>query len=233
MNLKEAFHYQNALGSLIATAQSYLNNPKYVTKVTQEHMRMKFGGEDDETKDATTERPYSCSTNELIGLMMAMIDERHRLALAIDLAKRECGYALDANLATNRARQQCAQALVFLSRMKPSERITYANGYRFNVEGNQMPYRYDVKETTELDFDRGLAKMLAKQLNAEANEISKQADRCMIEVELKDFEPMFDADGGFDDAIDVFLANSKQPEAHTEMTTEQEAYEQRYQRHAV
>lgn len=226
MNLKEAFHYQNTLNSLAASAALYIGNQSNMVCVEQTHLKNAADpAADNEVIDATKERPHQISNNDMIRLYVGILDERQRLALAVQEAKANCGFALDANLSTNRMRQDIVRTLHTLSRVKPSERMTYANGYKFNVEGNQVPYRYDVREVTTIDFDRNLVKSITQKLQIEANEISKEADRCMISVELKDFEPRFDIDGSFDDVVEAYAVSTTVPA--------NDAYEARYERHAV
>lgn len=230
MNLKEAFHYQNTLNNLASSASLYLGNQSNMVRVEQTHLKSAADpSATDETIDATKERLHPISNNDMILLYVEILAERQRLALAIQGAKVSCGFALDANLSTNRMRQDVVHTLQMLSRVKSSERTTYANGYKFNVEGNQVPYRYDVKEITTIDFDRNLVKEIARKLQLEANEISKEADRCMIEVELKGFEPRFDIDGSFDDIVEAYAVHLNQHPVDAETA----AYEARYERHAV
>ena len=234
MNLKEAFHYQNTLNGFLHSASAYLMSPQNMVRVQQTHMRNAADpSASDETIDATKERPYPCSNNVMIGLLAALLEERKALAQAIQRAKSLSSFMLDAELSANRSRQDVVQALQTVSRIKPSERMTYANGYKFNNEGNQVPYRYDVKEVTTIDFDRNFVRDLMRKYQQEANEISNKADHCMIDTELEGFIPMFDPDGSFDDIVEVYdvLASGRNNESR--LTAEQAAYEARAAKHAV
>jgi len=111
--------------------------------------------------------------------------------------------------------------------------MTYANGYKFNNEGNQVPYRYDVKEVTTIDFDRNFVRDLMRKYQQEANEISNKADHCMIDTELEGFIPMFDPDGSFDDIVEVYAVLASGRNNESRLTAEQAAYEARAAKHAI
>lgn len=234
MNLKEAFHYQNTLNNFLHSASAYLMSPQNMVRVEQVHMRSAADpSTSNETVDATKERPYPCSNTVMIGLLIALLEERKALAQAIQLAKSKSSFMLDAELSVNRSRHDVVQALQTVVRIKPSERMTYANGYKFNNEGNQVPYRYDVKEVTTIDFDRNFARDLMRKYQQEANEVSNKADHCMIDTELEGFIPMFDPDGSFDDIVEVYAVLALGKDSEDQLTADQAAYEERAARHAV
>lgn len=237
MNLKEAFHYQNTLNGFLHSASAYLMSPQNMVRVQQTHMRNAADpSASDEVVDATKERLYSCSNNVMIGLFVALLEEKKSLAHAIHVAKSKSMFMLDAELSANRSRQDVVQALQAVSRIKPSERMTYANGYKFNNEGNQVPYRYDVKEVTTIDFDRNFVRDLMRKYQQEANEVSNKADHCMIDTELEGFIPLFDPDGSFDDVVEAYTAYVSlecKDQHDSQLTAEQAAYEERVARHAV
>lgn len=237
MNLKEAFHYQNTLNGFLHSASAYLMFPQNMVRIEQTHLRNAADpSANNETIDATKERPYPCSNNVMIGLFVSLLEERKQLAYAIHLAKSKSSFMLDAALSVNRSRQDVVQALQAVARIKPSERMTYANGYKFNNEGNQVPYRYDVKEVTTIDFDRNFVRNLMRKYQQEANKISNKADHCMIDTELEDFIPTFDPDGSFDDIVEAYMSYvelAHKEEHDTALTVDQAAYEERAARHAV
>lgn len=205
MNLKESFRYQNYLDGLFNQACGCLANTKNVTVTIQEHLRSSANPEaTNETTVVEVERSYSCTNDQLIDFVSDLIDERRRVALAIHEAKAAAQFASDAEISVNRAVQYAARTLSNLGAMKPGEKIIRGTGYKFNAEGNQVPYNYDIKETITLGFDQKKAKETAKSLYALADKVSADADRFLIETEI-DHNPKYNVNEGFDDAIGRFI----------------------------
>jgi len=210
VNLKESFRYQNYLETLFNYAVSSLTQRSNITTTTQLHQRSKANPEAvDETVVVEVEKRYTCTNDQLIEFMCAIIDEKRAVAIAIHKAKAANPFACDAEVSVNRCTQRAAKILSDLGSMKQSsERIYKSTDYKFNAEGNQVPYNYDVKETVCLDFDPANAKKLAKKLFDAADFISSEADRALIETEIA-HEPFYDVNEGFDDAVVRFLSHGK------------------------
>lgn len=205
MNLKESFRYQNYLDELFNKAIGYLNNRMYITSSVQEHMRSKANPEAaDETIPVEVERGYSCTNDQLIDFVVRVIDERRQVALAIHRAKCLAYFACDAEVGINRSVQVAAKTFAMLGMLKGSERMTTGTSFKFNAEGNQVPYTYDVKVVTELAFDPVKAKAKSKELFGIADKVSADADRFLIETTV-DHTPLFNVNEGFEDAVAVFL----------------------------
>ena len=213
MNLKESFRYHNYLESLMEAAQRYLSAPGNVTKTIQKHMRNKVNQEaQDEELDATPERSIECDNNRMIDFLVAVCDERCALAVAVENAKRDYkAVCYDAELVANRCRQAVSLTLKRLCAIKSAERMTQGMAYKFNAEGNQMPYRYDVKEVVSIDFDRNYARETAKEFAQKANEVSDKLDHAMLEASVM-FTPRFSIDDSFEEAFGAFVAEEKKKE---------------------
>jgi len=206
MYLKEAFRYQNYLNGLIASVTGYLITPKYTTKTTQEHLRKKANPEaENETFDLSTDRELAYTANQMVDFLQHLIDEKEKLSGAISAAKKGCRIDIDAEVANNRMRQNVVSTLSRLSGMKPSESIKRASAFKFNAEGNQVQYVYDVKEVTTIDFDRNKVKALSRNLIQRSDEISAAIDKVMVELEVN-YEPRYNVNDTFEDAMDQFFA---------------------------
>lgn len=206
MNLKESFRYQNYLESLFNEAVACLVNRRGITTTTNEHMRSKANPEAmDEVLTVEYERPYSCSNDQLIEFMCAIVVERRDVAIAIHQAKAYAAFACDAEVASNRCVQTAAKTLAALGSMKSSTERTYkGTDYKFNAEGNQVPYSYDIKETVVVDFDQKAAKEKSRELFQQADHTSTEADKFLIETTVN-HQPKYNVNEGFDDAISRFL----------------------------
>lgn len=206
MYLKEAFRYQNYLNELISATTSYLNGGQYTTKTVQEHLRKKANPDaENETIDLSVERALVCTANQMVDFLQHLIDEKQKLTKAISEAKKGCSIDIDAEVANNRIRQNVAATLSRMSNMKSSERMTKAYAYKFNAEGNQVQYAYEVKEVTTIDFDRNKVKGISKKLIQCADEASTAIDKAMVELAV-DYAPNYSVNDSFEDAIERFLA---------------------------
>lgn len=205
MYLKEAFRYQNYLNELISATTSYLTTDQYTTKTVQEHLRKKANPDaENETIDLTAERVLTCTANQMVDFLQHLIDEKQKLTKAISDAKKNCGIDIDAEVANNRIRQSVAATLSRMGNMKPTERMTRAYAYKFNAEGNQVQYAYEVKEVTTIDFDRNKVKGISKKLIQCADEASTAIDKAMVELAV-DYVPNYSVNDSFEDAIEQFL----------------------------
>lgn len=208
MYLKEAFRYQNYLNGLISTTTNYLGGGQYTTKTVQEHLRKKANPDaENETIDLSTERALAYTANQMVDFLQHLIDEKQKLTKAISNAKRNCDIDIDAEVANNRIRQSIASTLSRMGNMKPAERMTKAYAYKFNAEGNQIQYAYDVKEVTTIDFDRNKVKGISKKLIQCADEASTAIDKAMVELAV-DYVPNYSVNDSFEDAIEQFIASA-------------------------
>lgn len=205
MYLKEAFRYQNYLNELISATTSYLNGGQYTTNTVQEHLRKKANPDaENETIDLSAERALAYTANQMVDFLQHLIDEKQKLTKAISEAKKGCSIDIDAEVANNRIRQSVAATLSRMGNMKPSERMTRAYAYKFNAEGNQVQYAYEVKEVTTIDFDRNKVKGISKKLIQCADEASTAIDKAMVELAV-DYNPNYSVNDSFEDAIEQFL----------------------------
>lgn len=206
MYLKEAFRYQNYLNELISATSNYLCGGQYTTKTVQYHLRKKANPDaENETIDLSVERALVCTANQMVDFLQHLIDEKQKLTKAISEAKKGCSIDIDAEVANNRIRQNVAATLSRMGNMKSSERMTKAYAYKFNAEGNQVQYAYEVKEVTTIDFDRNKVKSIGKKLIQSADEASTAIDKAMVELAV-DYTPNYSVNDSFEDAIEQFLA---------------------------
>jgi len=204
MNIKEAFRYQNFLDKLLSTTTDYLSYDSNVTKTTQEHLRKKANPDaEDETLDVTKDREIDCSVNTLVDFCQSIITEKENLGKAIDVAKSDCGLDIDNSVAINKKKQDVARIFSRMSNIKAKEKIKEGTAYKFNVEGNQTIYNYDVKEVSVIDFDRNKVRAIAKKLLKESDEVSANLDKIMVDKEVK-YTPEYDVNDTYEDVLEQF-----------------------------
>lgn len=201
MNLKESYRYANYLDNLLNTAYTYLCNKGFVTTTKQNHLRSKANNEAvDEIVDV--QKPYDVdfTPNNVIDFVVRVISEKESLVNAIAIAKAGTEINIDNAIAINKKKQGFVSVLNSIANMKPSEKTTTGRGYKFNINGDQVPYSYDVTETTTIDFDRNDVKALIKKYNKSCDEISAKLDEIEITTQVN-HECLFDINDSFDDIV--------------------------------
>lgn len=201
MNLKESYRYANYLDRLMDTAYEHLSNRRFITTTTQNHLRSKANAEvQDETLEVPKPYDVDFSPNDIIDFVVKVIDEKEALASAIATAKAKTEINIDNSVAMNKKKQSFVRLLNGMAGIKPGEKIVSGSDYKFNAEGNQVKYFYDVVEKTSIDFDRNDVRNLAKKYLQETDEISSKLDSIEISTEVV-FTPSFDINDSFEDIV--------------------------------
>lgn len=205
MNLKEAFRYQNFLDRTIENVTDYLDNNQNVTKITQNHLRKKANQDaENENINTTSERKIQLSVNSIIDFLVSLMGEKEKLCNAISDAKGSCGIDIDSAIAINKWKQSINRTLATMGNIKPLERTVRGCGYKFNAEGNQVSYVYDIEEVSVIDFDRNKVKAIAKKLITESDEVSSNIDKIMVDT-VVNYNSPYDVNDTLDDMLDEFV----------------------------
>ena len=181
MNLKESYRYANYLDSLLRRAYTYLGNTGFVTTTVEEHLRSKSNPDvDDETIEV--QKPYDVefTPNQVIDFVVKVLDEKEKLSEAIAEAKSTTEINIDNAISMNKKKQGFVSVLNGIADIKPSETKTTSKSYKFDINGEQKPYVYDVNRKTSIDFDRTDVRNLIKKYLKEIDEISSKLD--LIEI---------------------------------------------------
>ena len=151
---------------------------------------------------------YSDNINDLIEFSMYLIEQKKKLLLKICECKKNLPIDLDGEVSLNRYRQNLSRVLRGMNETKSSEKVdTNAGvGYRFNNEGNQVSYRCDVETVTTINFDRKLTRKYSMQLSEQADKISVDVDKCLIDS-VVDYTPPFDVNCTFEEIFEDYLQN--------------------------
>lgn len=213
MNLKEAFRYQNKLGSLMDEAQSILGRDGNITKVESTYLRKKvFDGAENETVTDTPPTEFADSITEIVRFLMFLMEQREVLSKAIHAAKNALPIDMDSEVGLNAKRQEIARVLKRMSDVRNSEVVINGGGtgYCFNQEGNQVTYRCDVRRVTIINFDRKAVRNFAAEMNRKADAVSAELDRCLVNSEVV-YEAPFDVNDSFAEIFGAFTeAQSKE-----------------------
>lgn len=201
MNLKESYRYANYLDTLLNTAYRYLQDGGFVTTTNQKHLRSKANSEaNDETIEVLKPYDVDFSPNEVLNFAVKIIEEKERLVDAIAKAKANTEINIDNAIALNKKKQRFVTVLNELANIKASEKVTTGRAYKFNVAGDQVPYTYEVTETTSIDFNRNNVRNLVKKYLKETDKISAKLDEIGINTIVK-HEPLFDVNDAFEELV--------------------------------
>jgi hypothetical protein len=205
MILKEAFRYQNYLGTLINSAISYLSYADNVTIKTQEHLRNKVNSDaENETVIIPKKIDLEFTPNQIIDFLLNVLSEKELLSMAIDDAKLKTEINMDSSISINKQKQSVAEVLSRIVSIKANEKTVRGSGYKFNLEGNQVNYAYEINEITQIDFDRNKVKSVIKKLRNESDEVSTKLDKLQVEINVV-YSPIYDLQDSFEDALDIFV----------------------------
>jgi len=208
MNLKEAFRYQTYLDTLMNGCQLYITTPDHCLKTTEfHHKSVRNPDAADEEKVVEKENPYHIS--DVIAFAQWLIEQKITLTEAISIAKSYLPHNVDALVESNKFRQRIAGSMnAMLGQLKARKVTTHRQDYKFNAEGNQMAYNYDVDIVNEELFDRSVVKRMVIQMMAAADETSAEIDSIMVNTDVL-YAPRLSVNGTFEDAMDAYLTFSK------------------------
>lgn len=201
MILKEAFRYQNYLTSLFTQATGYLSREDFITTTTQKHNRTKVNP-DAQDEDIVAPKTFTVDykPNDLINFVVKLIDEKQKLSNAITDAKKTLDIDIDAAMSMNKVKQDFISVLRRMVSIKPSESDKEGTSYKFNNDGDQVSYRYPVKEVKTIDYDRNAVKGLISKYKKETDEISTARDRIDIMTDV-DYTPVWEVDTPLEDIL--------------------------------
>lgn len=202
MILKEAFRYQNYLSSLFTETVGYLSREDFITTTSQEHNRKKSNPDADDEK-VVVQKPYNVEfkPNDLIDFAVKLINEKQKLSDAITEAKKTTSFDVDAAMSMNKTKQGFIHVLRRMASIKPIESEKEGVSYKFNNDGDQVSYRYPIKEVKTIDYNREDVKKLIDKYKKETDKISTERDRIDIMTEV-DYTPIWEVDTPLEDIVE-------------------------------
>ena len=201
MNLKESYRYANYLDDLLSTAYTYLRNKGFVTTTVEEHLR-KQSNPDVENETIEVQKPFDVEfkPNDVIDFVVKVIEEKEKLSESIAEAKSTTEINIDNAISMNKKKQGFVSVLNGIADIKPSEIKTTSKSYKFDINGEQKPYIYDVNRKTSIDFNRTDVRNLIKKYLKETDEISAKLDLIEITTQV-DFIPKWDINDKFEELV--------------------------------
>ena len=203
MNLKESFRYQKFLDGLMMNAGRYLQHPSFCLQTTKVHLRKAVNPEVEDVTEVVDDGEF-VSADTVMAFMAHLIEEREKLSIAIGAAKASIGFDMDAAIETNKFRQSLNGSIRKMLRFVGTKKKTTEMGYKFDINGQQVPYRYDVEVTTTERYDKEAAKTMMREVIAKADEVSAAIDAALINTAVA-YEPPYDVNESFDDVLEAFV----------------------------
>ena len=206
MNLKESYRYANYLDGLLSTSYTYLRNKGFVTTTVEEHLR-KQSNPDVENETIEVQKPFDVEfkPNDVINYVIGVINEKEKLSDAIAKSKTTTEINIDNAIAANKIKHGFVSVLNGMVGIKPSETTTTGKAYKFDINGEQKPYFYEICKTTCIDYNRTDARNLIKKYLKETDDISAKLDSIEINTTVE-FNPLFDVNTSFEDSVVEYVA---------------------------
>lgn len=204
MNLKEAFRYQNFLDRIFGSACSTIQYRDHSLNVVKRHLCNKVNQEAEDFEETVKTEEEFFKNDDVIAAMLFLIEEKEKLSVAINNAKKSITIDIDASTSVNKYRQQLNRALGAMMRYKTSSRFESAIGHKFNVAGDPVDYKYDVEIISTESYDRNSAKKTVRELNSISDKTSSEIDAAKINTNV-DYTPVFDVNDSFEDVMNTFV----------------------------
>lgn len=213
MNLVEACKLAKNIETLKYQIAEIVSSPDYSTKVVERHLKSKV---DENLEDETIEREvtkiYDITTEQAIQLLDILMQKKAQLSSAIEAAKHDIRIdvngmqlAYDSAIEYNKSLRDLAiLRMSKLNRIKEGIVKGTASAYRFNVEGNQTPYKYNVEVETTLLVDLKDTKKKEKEYRKLADEVSTKLDEAKLNTKI-DLELGIEMNDTLEDVIENFI----------------------------
>lgn len=204
MNLKEAFTYQNFYDRLIGMVDTYLTETNSTYKRTFTHLRHAVNPEaEDVIKVEIQSEKLSYDVATMVSFALDVLEEKEKMYVAIRKAKESAELDLDAAIGMNKARKNLQNVLTELYQKREYDIMSSGRDYKFNVNGEQVPYNYEINEKLTLEYDKKDIKKIMKALDATCNDVSKQVDRLNVNLTV-DITPKYTLDMDLEDCLELF-----------------------------
>lgn len=212
MNLKESFRYQNFLDRTMQAALMNVRSKEHALNVTKLHKCSKANPDAADYTEEVTKKEEFFPNDDVIGLMVCLVEQREKLSKAISAAKQALQAVdldIDAAVEANKFRQTMAASIqTMLSYSATTTVEKDGHDFKFNVNGDQVPYRYEVETKYEEAYNRETAKQIMRNAIKEADRVSAEIDAAMINT-VVDYDPPFDVNDTFDDVMESWIREHK------------------------
>lgn len=208
MNLKESFRYQSFLDTMMREAALSVAVKEHCLTTAKRHLRSKANPEAEDITELIEPEVKFYPNDDVVDFMVWLVGEREKLTKAIGNAKASIGFDVDAAVETNKFRQTVDAAIKRMIKYTDAQSTERGTDYKFNNEGNQTPYYYDIEVLYAEAYDRDNAKKIMKAMISKADKTSAEIDSAMINTTV-DYTPVYDVNDSFDDIMEEFIKSNR------------------------
>lgn len=204
---KRCISLSEVLNKLSEDAICSITSRENCLKTTKTHKRSLVKPDaDDYVETIDNENPFT--VDDLIAFMKELSIEKEYLTCQINIAKSSCDFDIDSLIESNKINQNLCKAIKTALSIIPFSYTEKAKDYKFDINGIQIPYYYDVEIDETRIFDGDKAKAIMKNTIANCEEKSKVIERMMINTEVN-YSATYDVNDDFDDIVVNFINRHK------------------------
>lgn len=203
MNLKEGFRYQSFLDKLMKDAAYYVSTPINCLKITKNHKKSKANPDaEDLLEDVKNTSEFRI--DDVVMFMDWLAKQREKLTEAINKTKHSLSIDIDAYIESNKFSRLMQNSISQALSVKPYEKIEQGRDYKFNAEGNQTPYYYDIESVAVDSYDRDKIKQMLRLAAKMSDCRSSEVDYAMVSATVE-YTPIYDVNDSFEDVMTDFV----------------------------
>lgn len=206
MTLKEAFRYQNFLARLADKLAEAMMNPDNIMTTTKVH-HLNAANNDAQDKTETVKVNNPVNINLCLKLYERIIEEVETLTAAIERTKASLNICMDAAIRANTQRQRMANIIRGVLKNKESEAQTTGTSYKFNNEGNQAAYVYEITIKKSENFNRKDFKAAMDKALQMADVTSGTIDGFTVNSTV-DYTAPWDVNATLDDVLEALAGEA-------------------------
>jgi|WetSurMetagenome_2_1015567.scaffolds.fasta_scaffold13707_6 hypothetical protein len=211
MNIKDAYRYQKVLAEHINTLNEWLWNNDYICETEETHLKSKSNSEaNDEVIIKEIDKPFSCTVENIMFLINDIINEKLKLTIAVESIKRHFildwkenneFITLDSAIEFNKNTRDFISGLKYILDIKSHESKKIGIDYTFNINKEQVEYKYPIEIITKINYNRNIINNLYKSQLNKADQISVLIESAMLK-DVLDFTPKYSIYDSLNDIID-------------------------------
>jgi hypothetical protein len=191
MILKEMYQYSNFLSTTLSNCYVLLYDEELRIKGQEFHYPSRVNPEAEDKVVDLNKHKYPFTIEEVLSLCEDLLAEYCLTTKTIELAKRQMAFSVDTAITNNRKTQHFLSVLDdVIAKTKDEVREQKATGYKFDINGEQKPYIYEVEVKKERAFDVANFKALSRKLHKECDETSSLIDQVTCSSNFE-FTPKF------------------------------------------
>lgn len=198
LTLKEAGRYANTLKKHIddIIMLPYFGLQGKMSTTTELHKRKaSYKEAEDETITVEYDDKIDVDISDLDNVLFSLLEEKTKLAEAISEGKKniklevegeDISRNLDSAIEYAKTLRRISQSYFegFIN-MRDLKKKTQGKAYGMNVEGNQMPYYYEIETVTTLNYDKEKYIEKDKEIKVKADRISEAIERASTEPSIE------------------------------------------------